>query len=104
MRHTIPKRERLFRWMQQLSKNGMIAGQKLRPICQGDVNHGAPHSQRYLPCPRPKAVTLPWSLSLNQVHLLLALRLFSGQVQQLVQRIEIGPRRSHDDIRIRPMA
>ena len=46
MRHTIPKREGLFRRMQKLSKNGMIAGQKLRTICQGDVTHGAPHSQR----------------------------------------------------------
>ena len=104
MRHTIPKRERLFRRMQQLPQDGMIAGQKLRPICQGDVNHGAPHSQQYLPGPRPEPVTLPWSLSLNQVHFLLALRLFSRQVRQLVQRIEIGPRRGHDDIRIRPMA
>jgi hypothetical protein len=84
MRRTIAKRERLFRWMQQLSENSMIAGQKLRPICQGDVNHGAPHSQRYLPGLRPEPVTLPWSLSLNQVHLLLALRLFSRQVRQLV--------------------
>jgi len=49
MCHTIPKRERLFRWMQQLAQNGMVAGQKLRPICQGDVNHSAPHSQQYLP-------------------------------------------------------
>jgi hypothetical protein len=49
MRHTIPKRERLFRRMQQLAQNGMVAGQKLRPICQGDVNHSAPHSQQYLP-------------------------------------------------------
>ena len=104
MRHTIPKRERLFRRMQKLSQDGMIAGQKLRPICQGDMNHGTPHSQRYFPGPRPELVTLPWSLSLNQVHFLFALRLFSCQVQQLVQRVEIGPRRSHDDIRIRPMA
>ncbi len=104
MRHTIPKRERLFRRMQKLSKNGMIAGQKPRPICQGDMNHGAPHSQRCLSGNRPEPVTLPWSLSLNQVHLLLALRLFSRQVQQLVQRVEIGPRRGHDDIRIRPVA
>jgi hypothetical protein len=35
--------------MQQLAQNGMVAGQKLRPICQGDVNHSAPHSQQYLP-------------------------------------------------------
>lgn len=84
MRHTIPKRERLFRRMQQLTQDGMIACQKLRPICQGDVYHGAPHSQRYLPGPRPEPVTLPWSLSLNQVHLLFALRLFSRQVRQLV--------------------
>lgn len=104
MRHTVPKCERLFRRMQKLPKDGMIAGQKLRPICQGYVNHGAPRSQRYLPGPRPEPVTVPWSLSLNQVHLPLALRLFSRQVQQLVQRIEIGPRRGHDDIRIRPMA
>jgi hypothetical protein len=33
MRHAIPKRERLFRRMQKLPKNGMVAGQKLRPIC-----------------------------------------------------------------------
>lgn len=39
MRHTIPKRERLFRRMQQLAQNGMIAGQKFRLVCQGDVNH-----------------------------------------------------------------
>jgi hypothetical protein len=62
----------------------MIAGQKLRPICQGNVNHGVPHSQRYLPGPRPEPVTLLWSLSLNQVHLLFALHLFSRQVRQLV--------------------
>ena len=84
MRHTISKRERLFCRMQQLAQNGMIAGQKFRPVCQGDVNYGAPHSQRYLSGPRPEPVTLPWSLSLNQVHLLLALRLFSHQVRQLV--------------------
>jgi hypothetical protein len=42
MRHTIPKRERLLRRMQKLSEDRMIAGQKLRPICQGDMNHGAP--------------------------------------------------------------
>ncbi len=104
MRHTIPKREGLFRRMQKLPKDSMIAGQKLRPICQGDVNHGAPHSQRCLSGPKPEPVTLSWSLSLNQVHLLLALRLFCRQVRQLVQRIEIGPRRGHDDIRIRPVA
>lgn len=84
MRHTIPKRERLFRRMQQLTQDGMIACQKLRPICQGDVNHGAPHSQRYLPGPRPEPVTLPWSLSLNQAYFMFALRLFSRQVRQLV--------------------
>jgi hypothetical protein len=84
MRHTIPKRERLFRRMQQFSQDGMIAGQKFLPICQGDVNHGAPHSQRYLPGPRPEPVILPWSLSLNQVHPLFALHLFPRQVRQLV--------------------
>jgi hypothetical protein len=62
----------------------MIAGQKLRPICQGDVNHGAPHSQRYLPGPRPEPVTLPWSLSLNQAYPMFALHLFPRQVRQLV--------------------
>ena len=103
MRHTIPKRERLFRRMQQLPQESMIAGQKLWPICQGDVNHGAPHSQQYRSGLRPEPLTLSWSLSLNQVHLLFTLRLFSGQVRQLVQRIEIGPRRGHDDVRIRPM-
>ena len=91
MRHTIPKRERLFRRMQKLSQDGMIAGQKLRAICQGDMNHGAPHSQRHLPGLRSEAVTLSWSLSLNQVHLLFALCLFSSQVRQLVQCVEIGP-------------
>jgi hypothetical protein len=35
----------LFRRMQQLPQDGMIAGQKLRPICQGDMNHGAPPSR-----------------------------------------------------------
>jgi hypothetical protein len=30
MRHTIPKRERLFRRMQQLSQKGMVTGKKLR--------------------------------------------------------------------------
>ena len=49
MRHTIPKREWLFRRMQKLSQNGMIAGQKLRPICQGDMNHNAPQSQQFRP-------------------------------------------------------
>jgi hypothetical protein len=63
--------------MKKLSKDGMIASQKLRPICQGNVNHRTPHSQRYLPGPKPEPMTLPWPLSLNQVHLLLALRLFS---------------------------
>ena len=103
MRYTIPQRERVFRGMQQLSQDGMIAGQKLRPICQGNMNHGAPHSPRNLPGPRPESVTLPWPLSLNQVHLLFALRLFSSQVRQLVQCVKIGPRRGHDDVRIRPM-
>src|SRR6185295_3974176 len=56
------------------------------------------------PSPKPKLMNLPWALSLNQVHLLLALRLLSGQVRQLIQRIEIGPRRSHDDVRIRSMS
>ena len=84
MRHTIPKRERLFRRMQQLAQDGMVACQKLRPICQGDMNHGVPHSQRYIPVSRPEPVTLPWALSLNQPHPLLALRLFSCQVRQLV--------------------
>ena len=84
MRHTISKRELVFRWMQQLSQDGIIAGQKLRPIYQGDMNHGAPHSPRYLPGPRQKPMTLPWSLSLNQVHLLFTLRLFPNQVRQLV--------------------
>ena len=103
MRHTIPKCERLFRRMQKLSQNGMIAGQKLWPICQGDMNHGAPHNQCYLPDPRPKPVTLPWSLSLNQAYSMFALRLFPSQVQQLVQCIEIRSCRGHDDVRIRPM-
>ena len=103
MRHTIPKRERLFRRMQKLSQDGMIAGQKLRSICQGDMNHGAPHSHRYLPGPRAEPITLSWSLSLNQAYMMFALCLFSSQVRQLVQCVEIGPRRGHNDVRIRPM-
>ena len=49
MGQTISKRERLLGRVQQFSQDGMVAGQKLRPICQADVNHGAPHSQQYLP-------------------------------------------------------
>jgi hypothetical protein len=45
MRHAIPKGDRLFRRMQKLSQNSMIAGQKLRSICQDDMNHNPPHSQ-----------------------------------------------------------
>ena len=103
MGHTIPKRERLFRRMQHLSQEGMVAGQKLWPICQGDMNHRAPHSQHDLFGLRPGPLTLSWPVSLNQVHLLFALGLFCRQVQQLVQCVKIGPRRGHNDVRIRPM-
>ena len=48
MRQAIAKRKRLFRRMQELAEDGVIAGQKLRPICQGDMNHRAPHSQQYV--------------------------------------------------------
>jgi len=81
MRQAIPKCERLLRRMQELAEDGVIACQKLRPIPQGDMNHRAPHSQRKSPASRPEPVTVPWPLSLNQVHLLLALRLLSGQIQ-----------------------
>jgi hypothetical protein len=84
MRHTIPKRELLFHRMQQLSQKGMVAGQKLRPIRQGNVNHGAPQRRQYYSSLRPEPLTVSRSLSLNQVHLLFALRLFSGQVRQLI--------------------
>lgn len=103
MRQTIPERDRLFGRVQQLAQDCMITGQKLRPIHQGDMNHRAPRSQRYIPGPEPEPVTLPWPLSLNQVHLLLALRLLSRQVRQLVQCVEIGPRRGLDDVRVRAM-
>ena len=81
MRQAIPKCERLLRRMQELAEDGVIAGQKLRPIPQGDMNHRAPHSQRKIPASRPEPVTLPWPLSLNQVHLLLALRLLPRQIR-----------------------
>jgi len=84
MRHTISKRERLFGRMQQFSQEGMIAGQKLRPIRQGHMNHGAPHNQQYLSGLRPEPLTVSWSLSLNQVDFLFALSLFSGQVPQFI--------------------
>lgn len=90
MRQAIPKRDRLLRRMQELAEDGMIAGQKFRPIPQGDMNHRAPLSKRQSPASRPEPVTLPWPLSLNQVHLLLALRLLSRQIQELVQGVEIG--------------
>ncbi len=104
MRHTIPKCQRLLRRMQELSQYRMISGQKLRPTCQGNMNHGVPHSQLDSSDLRLELLTLSWALSLNQVDLLFALRLFSGQIRQLIQRIEIGPRRGHDNICIRPMA
>ncbi len=103
MRHTIPKRERLFRRMQQLSQKRMVTGQKLSPICQGDMNHRAPHCQHDFSSLRLGPLTLSWPVCLNQVHLLFALSLFCRQVQQLVQCVKIGPRRGHNDVRIRPM-
>ena len=103
MRQAIPECENLFGRMQQFAQDRMIAGQKLRPIRQGDMNHRAPHSQRNIPGPRPEPVTLPWLLSLNQVYLLFALRLLSSQIAKLIQRIEISARRSLDDVRIRAM-
>ena len=48
MRQAIPKRDRLLRRMQELAEDGVIAGQKLRPIYQGDMNHRAPHNQQYV--------------------------------------------------------
>lgn len=81
MRQAIPKRDRLLRRMQELAEDGVIAGQKLRPIPRGDMNHRTPHSQQQRPASRPEPVTLPWPLSLNQVHLLLALRLLSRQIR-----------------------
>ena len=84
MDQTIPELKPLFRRMQQLAQNSMIAGQKLRPIRQGDMNHREPHSQRYYPSPRLELTTLPWSLSLNQVDLLLALHLFPRQIRELI--------------------
>lgn len=103
MRQTIPKRENLFGRMEQFAQDRMITGQKLRSIRQGDMNHSAPHNQRNIPGLRPEPLTLPWLLSLNQVYLLFALRLLSSQIAKLIQRIEIGARRSLDDVRIRPM-
>jgi hypothetical protein len=92
MRHTIPKRERLFPRMEQLSQEGMVAGQKLRPIFQGNMNHSVAHSRQDLSGLSPEPLTLSRSLSLNQAYPMFALRLFSSQVRQLIQRIEIGPR------------
>jgi hypothetical protein len=84
VRHTIPKRERLFRRMQQLSQDGMIAGQKLRQICQGDMNHGRT-SQPIIPSRfQTGAANSTEPLSLNQADFMLTLRLFSRQIQQLV--------------------
>jgi len=92
MRHTVAKCERLFCWMQQLSQESMVTGQKLGPISQRHVNHGAPHSRQYRSGLLPEPVTVSWSLSLNQVDFMFALRLFSSQVRKLVQCVEIGPR------------
>ena len=59
----------------------MIAGQKLRLDLPGS-HEPRTHltANNICPGPRPEPLTLSWSLSLNQVHLLFALRLFSGQV------------------------
>ena len=103
MRHAIPKREWLLCRMQKLSQNCMVSSQKLQSICQGNMNHSLPHNPRYQSSPRLEGENLPCSLSLNQVHLLFALRLFYSQVRQLIQSIEIGTRRGHDDVCISPM-
>ena len=51
MCQAISKRDQLLRRMQELTEDGVIAGQKLRSIPQGDMNHRAPHSQRKVPLP-----------------------------------------------------
>ena len=79
VRHTIPKRERLFRRMQQLPQDGMIASQKLRLICQGNMNQAhLPADNTFQVPDRSRNSTGP--LSLNQADFMFTLRLFSRQV------------------------
>ena len=65
-------------WMKDFSKSRMIAGKKFGTIRRSDFEH------RAIPFRHRTALseegTVPWGGTSDQVHLLLALRLFHRQV------------------------
>jgi len=70
----IPQFQRMLGWMENFPKPCMVAREKLRPIGPSDLEHGeAPCFQPYR---RNKEKHCTVEGSSNQVHLLLALRLF----------------------------
>src|SRR5262245_51347993 len=83
MRKTVSQFQRMLGWMKDFSKPRPVAGEELGTIRRFDLEH------RDIPFRHRTALnekgTLPWGSSSDQVHLLLALRLFRRQVGQLVE-------------------
>ena len=83
MGETVSKFQRVLGWMKDFSKPCMVAGKELGTIAGSDFEHGG------IPFRHRTALneegTVPWGVSSDQVHLLLALRLFRRQVRQLVE-------------------
>ena len=107
MRKTITQLHRLLGRMQQFAKNRVVSGKKFGAFQESALEHGRPPSpvrnvaNRHLQT--PGAVTLAWRERSNQADFLLPLRLLRGHIRESIQRIQVGPSRSHDDIRIGSM-
>lgn len=87
-------------WMEDLPKLRVIASQKLRTLRQCDLEHKRPQIPKHNP---NEPVTVPCSLSLNQVDLLLALGLFGRQICKFIQGAQVRAGRSRNDVGIGPV-
>ncbi len=88
--------------VKNLPQASLVPGQELGAICRVILNTDKPPSIQQTS--RTERETVPWRPASNQVHLLLALRLFRRQVGQLIQGADIGPSGRRDDIGIGAVA
>src|SRR5688572_9177451 len=86
--------------MEHFAKPRMVAGEELGPIRRRDLEHRSPLRHYQL----GEDGTVPCKVSSNQVYLLLSLRLFCGQIRQLVQSIQVRPCRRRNNVGVRAMA
>jgi hypothetical protein len=84
MRETVSQFQRMLGRMKDFSKPRVVAGKEFGTIKHVDLEHrGIPFHHRT--ALNEEEGTLPWGSSSDQVHLLLALRLFRGQIGQLIE-------------------